>query len=92
VGWKDLSHPNVLPFLGVSETLFQFSIINPWVPNGDIGGRIPQSALSFLPLVSDHRIFADDLSENSIPDSLRKLPAVSSTCIRKISYMAALLR
>jgi len=36
VGWKHLSHPNILPFLGVSETLFQFSIITPWLSHGDI--------------------------------------------------------
>jgi len=29
-------HPNVLPFLGVSEVLFSFSIISPWLPNGNI--------------------------------------------------------
>jgi len=31
VGWKLLYHPNVLPFLGVSETRFQFFIITPWL-------------------------------------------------------------
>lgn len=36
VRWKYLSHPNLLPFLGVSETLFSFSIISPWLPNGNI--------------------------------------------------------
>ena len=36
VGWKSVSHPNVVPFLGVSETLFPFCIINPWFPNGDV--------------------------------------------------------
>ena len=35
-GWKSISHPNVVPFLGVSETLFPFCIINPWFPNGNI--------------------------------------------------------
>jgi len=36
VAWKYVSHPNVLPFLGVSETLFSFSIISPWLRNGNI--------------------------------------------------------
>ncbi|KAF9645572.1 kinase-like protein [Thelephora ganbajun] len=36
IGWKYVSHPNVLPFLGVSETLFPFCIITPWLPNGNI--------------------------------------------------------
>ncbi|KAF9647766.1 kinase-like protein, partial [Thelephora ganbajun] len=36
IGWKYVSHPNVLPFLGVSETLLPFCIITPWLPNGNI--------------------------------------------------------
>ena len=36
MGWKYISHPNVLPFLGISESLFWFSIITPWLPNGNI--------------------------------------------------------
>lgn len=40
VAWKYLSHPNVLPFLGISETLFAFSIISPWLLNGNIAEYI----------------------------------------------------
>ena len=36
IGWKYVSHPNVLPFHGVSETLFSFCIITPWLSNGNI--------------------------------------------------------
>jgi hypothetical protein len=36
VAWKYVAHPNVLPFLGVSEKLFPFCIISPWLPNGNI--------------------------------------------------------
>lgn len=36
VGWKYVSHPNVVPFLGISESLFPFCIISPWLPNGNI--------------------------------------------------------
>ena len=55
VGWKQLSHPNVLPFLGVSKSLFPFSIISPWLPNGNIlkfAQRFP--SVDRLDLVSDH--------------------------------------
>ncbi|KAK1218886.1 hypothetical protein PQX77_018413 [Marasmius sp. AFHP31] len=36
--WTQLSHPNVLPFYGVSTTLFPqcFCLISPWMDNGDI--------------------------------------------------------
>ena len=36
VGWKYVSHANVVPFLGISETLFSFCIISPWLSGGNI--------------------------------------------------------
>ena len=36
VGWKYISHPNVVPFLGISEKLSSFCIISPWLSNGNI--------------------------------------------------------
>ena len=35
-GDKDISHPNVLPVLEVSETLFPFCFMSPWMENGNI--------------------------------------------------------
>jgi len=55
VGWKYVSHPNVLPFLGVSETLFSFSLISPWLQNGNIIEYIRKHReANRLQLVSDH--------------------------------------
>lgn len=34
--WKRLKHPNVLPFLGVSTTLFQFCMVSDWIPHGNV--------------------------------------------------------
>ncbi|PBK92827.1 kinase-like protein [Armillaria gallica] len=36
--WRQLRHPNVLPFLGVSEDLFapSYCLISPWMVNGNI--------------------------------------------------------
>ncbi len=36
--WRQLHHPNVLPFLGVSEDLFapSYCLISPWMVNGNI--------------------------------------------------------
>ena len=56
VGWKYVSHPNVLPFLGVSETLFSFCIISPWSRNGNIVEYIQKHRdANRLQLVSDRR-------------------------------------
>ena len=56
VGWKYISHPNVLSFLGVSETLFKFCIISPWMPNGNITEYIKRRRrVNRLQLVSDPR-------------------------------------
>ncbi|KAF8156287.1 kinase-like domain-containing protein [Mycena galopus ATCC 62051] len=36
--WKQLDHPNVLPFLGVSVELFapSFCLVSPWMANGNL--------------------------------------------------------
>ncbi|SJL00670.1 uncharacterized protein ARMOST_03983 [Armillaria ostoyae] len=46
--WRQLRHPNVLPFLGVSEDLFALSycLISPWMVNGNI--------MSYLQAHPDH--------------------------------------
>ena len=35
-GRKSISHPNVLPIIDVSERMFPFCIVSPWMPNGNI--------------------------------------------------------
>lgn len=35
-GSKPDPHPNVLPVIGVSDTLFPFCIMTPWMPDGNI--------------------------------------------------------
>ncbi|PBK74604.1 kinase-like protein [Armillaria solidipes] len=46
--WKQLCHPNILPFLGVSEDLFapSYCLISPWMINGNI--------MSYLEAHPDH--------------------------------------
>ncbi|KAJ4485308.1 hypothetical protein J3R30DRAFT_3438726 [Lentinula aciculospora] len=36
--WRQLKHPNILPFLGVNTELFapSYCIVSPWMSNGDI--------------------------------------------------------
>ncbi|KAK0485349.1 kinase-like domain-containing protein, partial [Armillaria luteobubalina] len=46
--WRQLHHPNVLPFLGVNKTLFapRYCLISPWMDNGNI--------MSYLQVHPDH--------------------------------------
>ncbi|SJL08804.1 uncharacterized protein ARMOST_12174 [Armillaria ostoyae] len=46
--WRQLRHPNVLPFLGVNEDLFapRYCLISPWMVNGNI--------MSYLEAHPDH--------------------------------------
>ena len=34
--WKTLSHPNVLPLLGVTMGNYQFAMASEWMENGNI--------------------------------------------------------
>jgi serine/threonine protein kinase len=34
--WKQLRHPNVLPFQGVATSLFPFCMVSHWMANGNI--------------------------------------------------------
>lgn len=36
VVWRRLSHINVLPFLGVSTTVFKLAMVSEWMSNGTI--------------------------------------------------------
>ncbi|KAL0571381.1 serine/threonine protein kinase, AGC [Marasmius crinis-equi] len=49
--WTQLSHPNLLPLLGVNTTLFPqgFCLVSPWMVNGDV--------ITFLSLNTDHDRF-----------------------------------
>ncbi|KAJ3965549.1 hypothetical protein EV361DRAFT_810511, partial [Lentinula raphanica] len=36
--WRQLKHPNILPFFGINTELFtpSYCIISPWMSNGDM--------------------------------------------------------
>ena len=36
VMWKRISHPNIVPFLGVSEALAPLSMVSEWMSNGNV--------------------------------------------------------
>jgi len=82
VAWKYLSHSNVLPLLGASEMLFSFSIISPWLPNGNIIEYIKKTqGVNRLQLVSDPYHLRRQTIQDFVLGSLRKLPVVSSMYI-----------
>ncbi|KAE9403870.1 kinase-like protein [Gymnopus androsaceus JB14] len=47
--WRQLRHPNILPFLGINIELFRpsFCITSPWMSNGDIISYASKSSMSF---------------------------------------------
>ena len=34
--WKRVSHPSIVPFLGVSEAPAPISMVSEWMPNGNV--------------------------------------------------------
>ncbi|KAH8832299.1 kinase-like domain-containing protein [Flagelloscypha sp. PMI_526] len=54
--WRQLQHPNVLPFLGVTETLFpeKFCLVSPWMRNGSVISFLKDNPThDRLPFVND---------------------------------------
>ena len=45
--WKRISHPNIVPFLGVSEALAPLSMVSEWMSNGNVRdyvGKKPETS------------------------------------------------
>jgi len=40
---RRVSHPNIVPFHGVSEALAPLSMVSEWMPNGNIRGYITKN-------------------------------------------------
>ena len=34
--WRRISHPNIVPFLGVSNAPAPLSMVSEWMPNGNV--------------------------------------------------------
>jgi len=52
--WKRLSHPNLLPFLGVNKTLFRLAMVSAWMEHGTILQFVKRNvATNRLKLVCD---------------------------------------
>jgi hypothetical protein len=49
IPWRQLNHPNVLPFLGIDEatSLHGACLVLPWVPFGDILNYVKTNPVSF---------------------------------------------
>ncbi|KAI3619461.1 hypothetical protein WG66_012937 [Moniliophthora roreri] len=69
--WKQLKHPNIVPFLGVNTKIFApgFCLVSPWMVNGDVVSFV-KAFPAFDKLVLIHEI-------SSAPDYLHSLePAI----------------
>ncbi|KAF9647764.1 kinase-like protein [Thelephora ganbajun] len=40
VMWRRIAHPNIVPFLGVSEAHAPLSMVSEWMPNGNVRGYV----------------------------------------------------
>ena len=56
--WKNLSHPNVINLIGISDTLEEgrFSMVTEWMANGNIVGYIRNNSGNHLRLVGHNHI------------------------------------
>lgn len=71
--WRQLHHPNILPFLGVNTELFtpSFCIVSPWMSNGDIMAYARNSSLDLgtkLQHVSHSDLFTSQSTYTVSPD------------------------
>jgi serine/threonine protein kinase len=56
--WKNLSHPNVLNLIGITDTLEdgRFSMVSEWMANGNIMEHVRAHAGNHLKLVGRNRV------------------------------------
>jgi hypothetical protein len=92
VGWKYITHPNVLPVIGISETPPPFCIITPWMPNGNIVEYTRQNPDINRLLLVGVEMLSEDQTSDRITDSSRNRPVVSSISIHQISFTVILIR
>jgi len=58
VSWKYLSHPNIVPFLGIEDTESQLCMVSVWMPNGSIMSYLKDNpASNWMQLVGFGRNF-----------------------------------
>ena len=64
--WKRISHPNIVPFLGVSEAPAPISMVSEWMPNGNVRDYIEKnpgvSRLQLVCQLESHRTRTDGTS------------------------------
>ncbi|KAF9789359.1 kinase-like domain-containing protein [Thelephora terrestris] len=54
VMWRKISHPNIVPLLGVSEAPAPISMVSEWMPNGDVRSYVEKNPeVSRLQLLLD---------------------------------------
>ncbi|KZP02198.1 kinase-like protein, partial [Athelia psychrophila] len=52
--WRQLSHPNVLPFYGVFVNSWKLGLVSPWMKNGDMSHFLAQiGEIDCVPLAID---------------------------------------
>ncbi|KAF5385606.1 hypothetical protein D9757_006780 [Collybiopsis confluens] len=77
--WRQLKHPNILPFLGVDKTLFppSFSIVSPWMDNGDLisyfrkSSLHPSAKLDYIVQIAEGLVYLHELNPPVVHGDLK---------------------
>jgi hypothetical protein len=93
-GRKSISHSNVLPIIDLSETMFPFCIVSPWMPNGNIIQYANMNPdVDRLLLVRARQLEARrGITRDPVDNSLRKCALASCIFMGWVFYTVASLR
>ena len=91
-GRKHFSHPNILPVVEVSEELFPFCVMTPWMPGGNIMQYIQKDPSANRLMLVIARRDRRGRPTDCVHDSLQKPAAASYIFMAKVLHMAVSLR
>ncbi|KAF8184521.1 kinase-like domain-containing protein [Mycena galopus ATCC 62051] len=85
--WRQLCHPNILPFLGLCHwTAQSFSLVSPWMENGNILGYVNKEFLSTdarISLFLDVALGIEYLHQNGVAHGYLKPSKILITASRR---------
>ncbi|KAJ7798447.1 kinase-like domain-containing protein, partial [Mycena olivaceomarginata] len=67
--WRQLSHPNILPFFGISYFNHRLCLVSPWMENGNIQQHLDKNSpgmVDRLSLILDVALGLEYLHKNNV--------------------------